>query len=95
MDGLLVLTLLWIVGAMLCAFVAATKGRSILGWAFLGLIIPVLSLLALIAVPNKREQRQRDRLRQRDIQNSKECPKCAETVKRKATICRYCGHKFS
>ena len=24
----------------------------------------------------------------------KTCPKCAEKIKKKATICRYCGHKF-
>ncbi len=26
--------------------------------------------------------------------DEKECPKCAETVKYKAKICRFCGHEF-
>lgn len=25
---------------------------------------------------------------------TKECPKCAETVKAKATVCRFCNHEF-
>lgn len=28
------------------------------------------------------------------INNTKECPMCAETVKTKAKICRFCGYKF-
>jgi predicted RNA-binding Zn-ribbon protein involved in translation (DUF1610 family) len=27
-------------------------------------------------------------------ENSKECPQCAETVKLRAKICRFCGHHF-
>jgi len=26
--------------------------------------------------------------------DEKECPMCAETVKARAKICRFCGHKF-
>ncbi len=29
-----------------------------------------------------------------DIKENKECPACAERVKAKAKICRYCGYEF-
>jgi len=43
----------WFIAACFCAFIARSKNRSGLGWFFLGLLFPVLSLIALIAVPVK------------------------------------------
>lgn len=28
------------------------------------------------------------------VEDTKDCPKCAESVKAQATVCRYCGHQF-
>ena len=44
--------LLWVVGLVLCVFVAREKGRSGVGW-FVGALFcsPLLALLALAAVP--------------------------------------------
>jgi len=29
-----------------------------------------------------------------EIQNTKTCPDCGETVNKIAKVCRYCGHRF-
>lgn len=44
-------TLIVFASAFFCAFVAKAKGRSGLDWWFLGLFFPIISLLALIALP--------------------------------------------
>ncbi|WP_442919018.1 zinc ribbon domain-containing protein [Methylobacterium sp. WSM2598] len=40
---------------------------------------------------NLQEVKQR-KLEERD---SKSCPRCAERIKRAATVCRYCGHELN
>jgi len=49
MEGLgLLMGLLWLVLAGVTAMVAADRGRSMVGWFFLGLLFPVALLFALI-----------------------------------------------
>ncbi len=56
--GLVVAGWLWLSGAVLAGWVAAQKHRSEWGWFFIGLLFsPVLSLLALAAVPPLRPLR--------------------------------------
>jgi hypothetical protein len=51
MEIILVLLLFWILGAVLCGIVAASKGLSA-AWGFAALLFsPLLTLLALIAIP--------------------------------------------
>ena len=58
MEILLVLLLFWIVGAVLCGIVAVSKGRSP-AWGFAALLFsPLLTLLALIAVPALKQAEQ-------------------------------------
>lgn len=42
---------LMFVCAVFSACIAAAKGRSFIGWLILGFCFPVISLLALIALP--------------------------------------------
>lgn len=46
---------LLIVSAVFCGAVGRAKGRGFFGWAILGFCFPVISLLALIAMPAAQE----------------------------------------
>ncbi|OBK32449.1 deoxyribodipyrimidine photolyase [Mycobacterium sp. 1245111.1] len=43
-----------IIAAIVCALIAATKGRSAIGWGILGLFFSILTLIAVIIVPSKK-----------------------------------------
>ncbi|WP_083861456.1 zinc ribbon domain-containing protein [Microvirga lotononidis] len=75
----------WIGGAILVAVVASNKGRSGLGWFFLSLILSPLLTLIGVAVMSRVEP----------AEASKTCPRCAETVKLAAAVCKHCGFEFS
>jgi hypothetical protein len=53
----------------------------LLGWFVLALCLPVISLLLLVAFPERHLR-----------WNIRICPHCAEAVSRYATGCRYCGY---
>jgi hypothetical protein len=78
----------WIVIALLAAIVAVRKGRSGVLWLVYGLLLPPAALL-LILLPNLRHRQARAEAA------AKTCPRCAETVKAAAQICRHCGHEFA
>ena len=43
-----------VIAAIICAVVAATKGRSALGWGLLGLFFSILTLIVVIVIPSKK-----------------------------------------
>ena len=81
--------LVWIILSFVAANVAADKGRSGGGILFLSLILsPVIGLiLALCMAPNTNV------IESEKIAcgESKQCPFCAEVIKRQAVVCRFCG----
>jgi hypothetical protein len=42
-----------IIGAILCGFIAAYKGRSVLLWAILGFFFSILTLIVVLILPKK------------------------------------------
>jgi Na+/melibiose symporter-like transporter len=43
-----------VIAAIVCAVVAATKGRSALGWGVLGLFFSIITLIVVIVIPSKK-----------------------------------------
>lgn len=88
--------IIWFLCGLASPFVAASKGRSFVGWLILGLIFGPIALL-LIAVAGKDEakalkQQQRAGLQDRKL---RQCPSCAEIIKVEAVKCRFCGDDVS
>ena len=91
-----ILLLLYLFSAIfLVPFVAGEKGRNAFAWFVIAVLCsPALALIALAAVPAKdRRTRRADDTEGGGAgeDESRVCPSCAETVKRAAVVCRYCG----
>lgn len=86
MEGGMIVVL--IACGIAAGIVASNKGRSVGGWAFIGVILgPVGVLMALVVARNEVE------LEARAIASgeSRQCPHCAELIKAQATTCKHCG----
>lgn len=44
-----------IIAAIICAAIAAMKGRNPFGWGILGLFFSILTLIVVIVIPSKKD----------------------------------------
>jgi hypothetical protein len=48
------LTIGSVIAAIVCALIAATKGRNPFGWGVLGLFFSILTLIVVVVIPSKK-----------------------------------------
>lgn len=104
------LFMIWIGFCLLVGLLAIGRGRSGWAWGLGSIFIsPLLGGLFVLVMPNlkieaakaaaeAKARAEEDAMQQRlefEAEHSKTCPRCAETVKKAALVCRFCGHEFA
>lgn len=82
----------WIALSIISWVIASNKGRSGFGFFLLSLILsPVIGIIGALVVSQNTDNIEAKKV---SSGTSKKCPKCAELIKREATVCRFCSHSF-
>lgn len=92
---ILLIAVLWIALAALVGYAAQAKGQDGGGATLIAIIFsPVVGFLWVLALPDKGAE-----LRHAELlaatraakDDTRECPRCAESIKRAASFCRFCN----
>lgn len=73
------------------AVLAKRKGLALQLGAVLGALFSLLGVLIVWALPEDRDAVDRQQV---EARQAKRCPDCAELVRYRAKVCRWCRHAF-
>lgn len=82
------LFVLWLVGGLVVALIASSKGRNGCGWFIYGFLLWPIALVHILVSPPNRKVMESRALESGEL---KRCPHCAELIRADANVCRYCG----
>lgn len=89
------MTIFWVIlvlQALICGFLsmdlAEKKGYSSGTWLAIGLFFGIFGLIAAAGLPRKQVPMSASVL-------LKKCPDCAESIRKEALVCKFCGANFS
>lgn len=77
----------WLIGAVVVAVIAGSRGRSGLGWFVLSLLLsPLLGLILVALLPSALTPEGAP-----TPETHVKCPDCRELVLKEARVCKHCG----
>ncbi|WP_253947515.1 zinc ribbon domain-containing protein [Paraburkholderia xenovorans] len=84
----------WLVCMLITALVANTKNRNPIAWALLAIPLGLIATV-VVACSTKLPGAASPAAGSGGTSPVKTCPRCAETVKAAAQVCRFCQHGFA
>jgi hypothetical protein len=84
----------WFAVGIVTAIAAGARGRSPIGWFFIGLVSSLMGLIAVLVMRPIKKNVASNALA--SIENDdayRDCPLCAEPIKKAAVKCKHCGSK--
>lgn len=82
----------WLALAVVAGVIASNKGRSGVGFFFVSIVLsPLVGIIGALAAKSGVAMQEEEVRRAGASKDFRQCPACAEVIRREALKCRYCG----